>query len=94
MIGIYCRRVVPKNCDMFIWISNNISNINYTNHNTILSNYSIDLAIINGEVYFIELNCFGKEYAAGSALFHWLLDEHILYGKMGPDYVDFRYNKR
>jgi hypothetical protein len=21
------------------------------------------------------MNCFGKEYAAGSALFHWLLDE-------------------
>jgi hypothetical protein len=32
-------------------------------------------------VYFIEVNCFGKEYAAGSSLFGWLQDEDILYGR-------------
>ena len=32
------------------------------------------------EPYFIEPNSFGKEYAAGSSLFHWLLDEDKLYG--------------
>lgn len=31
-------------------------------------------------VYFIEINCFGKEYAAGSSLFGWIQDEDILYG--------------
>jgi hypothetical protein len=37
------------------------------------------------------MNCFGKEYAAGSALFHWLLDEDILYGKSGSELIEFRY---
>jgi hypothetical protein len=31
------------------------------------------------EPYFIEMNPWGKEYGAGSALFHWLIDEDILY---------------
>jgi hypothetical protein len=39
--------------------------------------------------YFIEPNSFGKEYAAGSALFHWIEDENILYGK--NDKICFRY---
>jgi hypothetical protein len=34
----------------------------------------------DGKEFFIETNTFGKEYAAGSALFHWILDEDILYG--------------
>ncbi len=41
--------------------------------------------------YLIELNCFGKEYAAGSSLFHWLLDEDILYDRKGEGRVYFRY---
>jgi hypothetical protein len=41
--------------------------------------------------YLIELNCFGKEYAAGSSLFHWLLDEDILYDRKGEGKVYFRY---
>jgi hypothetical protein len=40
-----------------------------------IDSYSIDLAIINDNIYFIELNSFGKEMAAGSAAFHWLIDE-------------------
>ena len=46
--------------------------------------YTYDFVFIKNddilEPYFIELNSFGKEYAAGSALFHWLLDENKLYG--------------
>lgn len=38
-------------------------------------NYTIDIGFTNGGPYFIELNSFGKEYAAGSALFHWINDE-------------------
>lgn len=55
---------------------------------THISSYCIDIVIINDMPYFIEINCFGKEYAAGSALFHWLIDEKILYGDGN---VYFRY---
>lgn len=58
---------------------------------TWISSYSYDFAIVDNKPYFIEMNCFGKEYAAGSALFHWLLDEDILYGKTGDDIIEFRY---
>ena len=43
------------------------------------------------EAFLIELNCFGKEYAAGSALFHWLLDEEKLYNCQEEDTIYFRY---
>ena len=57
-----------------------------------VSSYTIDFALLdNDEPYFIELNSFGKEYAAGSALFHWILDEDILYNKQNKIY--FRYTK-
>lgn len=58
-----------------------------------IDSYSIDIAIVNSQAYFIELNSFGKEYAAGSALFHWLLDEEILYNKFetNDDAIEFRY---
>lgn len=53
--------------------------------------YSIDIAILDsGEMFFIEINCFGKEYAAGSSLFHWILDEEKLYGVL-QNTVYFRY---
>lgn len=55
-----------------------------------ISNYSYDFAIINDKPYFIEMNSFGKEYAAGSALFHWILDENILYNKSNNN-IEFRY---
>jgi hypothetical protein len=58
-----------------------------------LSNYTYDFAIVDNKPYFIEMNCFGKEYAAGSALFHWILDEKILYNSFenGNNIVEFRY---
>lgn len=58
-----------------------------------INSYTIDMAIVNSQPYFIELNSFGKEYAAGSALFHWLLDEQILYNKFETDEntIEFRY---
>lgn len=57
-----------------------------------LENYSMDLVLI-GEAeipYFIEPNSFGAEYAAGSALFHWILDHDVLYGNSPIElrYVD------
>jgi hypothetical protein len=59
-----------------------------------ISNYTFDFAIVDGKPYFIELNCFGKEYASGSALFHWLLDENILYNRFETNNViEFRYTK-
>lgn len=58
---------------------------------THISSYTIDIAILDdGRPYFIEINCFGKEYAAGSSLFHWLLDKEKLYGHQANT-VFFRY---
>jgi hypothetical protein len=58
-----------------------------------ISNYTFDFAIVESKPYFIELNSFGKEYAAGSALFHWILDEKILYNDFsdGKLTIEFRY---
>lgn len=65
-------------------------------HNMFIKNklgydsYSLDMSIINEyDVFFIEINCFGKEYAAGSALFHWIEDENLLYSD--GSIVNFRY---
>jgi len=57
---------------------------------TWISNYTFDIAITKSKPYFIELNSFGKEQAAGSALFHWLLDEKILYND-STNTIEFRY---
>lgn len=43
-------------------------------------NCIIDLVVNDDEIYFIELNPFGEDYGAGSALFHWVNDRDILYG--------------
>ena len=61
---------------------------------THVQNFTIDLAIFNplseaSVVYFIEINSFGREYSAGSSLFHWITDNHILYGT-GSN-IEFRY---
>ena len=43
--------------------------------------YTFDIAILESSLpYFIETNCFGGEYAAGSSLFGWAEDHAILYG--------------
>ena len=54
------------------------------------SNYCMDAVILEDDsLYFIEINSFGKEYAAGSALFHWLIDEDKLYSDGNT--IHFRY---
>ena len=58
---------------------------------TWISSYCYDFAIVDNKPYFIEMGCFGKEYASGSALFHWILDEDILYNKTVNDIIEFRY---
>lgn len=52
----------------------------------------MDLALIgpNDSPYFIEPNSFGKDYAAGSALFHWIDDYDALHNS---DIIEFRYIK-
>lgn len=48
---------------------------------TFVESYSFDIAILEGDVpYFIEAQCFGTQYAAGSALYGWVQDHDILYG--------------
>jgi hypothetical protein len=55
-----------------------------------ISSYSMDLSVLDdGRLYFIEPNCFGAEYAAGSSLFHWIHDREQLYGL--TDRVHFRW---
>jgi hypothetical protein len=65
------------------WISDIKPKITHT------ESYSIDLAIIDDKGYFIEINSFGKSYAAGSALFHWLEDEDKLYNTTNTIYFRF-----
>ncbi|KAI9346599.1 hypothetical protein BDR26DRAFT_855813 [Obelidium mucronatum] len=57
-------------------------------------NFSMDFALkeVGGDGYFIEANGFGAEYAAGSALFHWLNDRDILLGD--GSHVELRFNDR
>jgi hypothetical protein len=51
--------------------------------------YTIDIAILeDGSVYFIEPNCFGANYAAGSSLFHWSTDHNVLCSMNG---IEFRF---
>ena len=51
--------------------------------------FSYDIVLIQGAAYFIEPNCFGKEYPAGSALFHWIIDFDKLYGLNKNIYVRY-----
>lgn len=48
----------------------------------------MDLVFIEDQIYFIEPNCFGKDYSVGSALFHWVTDSIIL---CVSEIVDFRF---
>jgi D123 len=61
-----------------------------------LKDYVYDFAITgDGAPYFIECNPFGKEYSSGSALFHWICDESILYNSSGAsDSVVVRYSNQ
>jgi hypothetical protein len=61
-------------------------NINHT------YNYTIDLALLDdNKPYFIEINSFGKDYAAGSALYHWIIDDKILLDIDRQINIYFRY---
>jgi hypothetical protein len=59
-----------------------------------LESYTFDFAFINdnnesfGQPYFIEPNGFGKCYAAGSALYHWIYDHDTLHES---DTIELRY---
>jgi hypothetical protein len=54
-------------------------------------NYTFDLVLLNDSTfYFIEPNSFGKEYSAGSALFHWINDSDILLNESCNE-IEFRY---
>lgn len=80
---------IPNKLTIILDYFNNV----VTNKINWISNYTYDFAIVDNKPYFIEMNCFGKEYAAGSALFHWILDEKILYNSFenGNNIVEFRY---
>lgn len=52
---------------------------NIKNKLSFLNTYTFDIVFLdNNELYFIEPNSYGKNYAAGSALFEWSLDENKL----------------
>jgi len=57
------------------------------------NNYTFDMVILEKDMcnaksfYFIESNPFGRNYAAGSALFHWIHDD-VLYNDKGI--IEFR----
>ena len=57
---------------------------------TYLENYAMDLVFIGTAPYFIEVNPFGGDYGAGSALFNWQKDRSIL-ESTGDDPIYFAY---
>ena len=58
-----------------------------------IGDYSMDVALVGDDEtpYFIEPNSFGAAYAAGSALFHWIIDHEVLHGERP---VEMRYIDR
>ena len=88
MIGFNNESISPYIEIIISYFQSNIKNVIEMN------NYTYDFAIIKGmQPYFIEVNSFGKEYAAGSSLFHWLLDEHKLYDSDNEHKIYVRYTK-
>ena len=75
----------------WITIINNYFETTIKDKITTLDSYVIDIDITKDEKpYFIEINCFGKEYPSGSALFHWLIDDNKLNGRV-KNTIFFRY---
>lgn len=69
------------------WFNNNIKD---KLSQIVGPNYTMDVALLNdNSLYFIEPNCFGANYAAGSALFHWSIDHEILCNNMNQ--IEFRF---
>lgn len=57
-----------------------------------MQNYSYDFIIKDDDKpYLVEFNSFGKEKAAGSALFHWIIDENKLYNENNLIYFRYTY---
>lgn len=57
-----------------------------------MDSYTYDFAILeDNKPYLIEFNSFGKEYASGSALFHWIIDEQKLYNENNKIYFRYTY---
>jgi hypothetical protein len=54
-----------------------------------LGTYTYDFVLSDTGPYFIEPNCFGRHYAAGSALFHWIYDHDVVHDK---NEIEFRYS--
>jgi hypothetical protein len=53
-----------------------------------IGNYVMDIALVNDQPYFIEVNPFGKDYSSRSALFNWETDEKKL---MDSSQIELRY---
>ena len=71
----YDKSILEKKIELIInYFESNIKQIIEQN------DFSYDFTFVNNIEYFIEPNSFGKEYAAGSGLFHWLIDYDKLYG--------------
>lgn len=85
---IFTENKIKENCI----IINNYFKLYIKNRLLDYNSYSYDFAILeNNKPYFIEVNCFGKEYPAGSNLFDWVTDENILYGKKNIVYFRYTY---
>lgn len=89
---VWCNKS-NYNSETIVSTSNNIIKFIYDNiidkMATITNDFIVDVIDVNGNIELIEFNPFGKEYSSGSALFHWLNDEDILYGN--GDFVYIRY---
>lgn len=75
--------ILIKNINDFF--NNNIKQKLYS-----MVNYTFDLVLLKDTFYFIEPNSFGKDYSAGSALFHWVNDYDILLNENCNE-IEFRY---
>jgi len=84
-----------KNILINKWINIIVNYFNTNIHDVIsdIGSYCMDIALIGDDdiPYFIELNSFGAEYAAGSALFHWIIDKEKLYDSRESNTIYFRY---
>ena len=79
-----------KTIDNIIDKINNYFNDNIKSVIRHITQYTIDIGITDNDlIYFIELNSFGEQLAAGSAGFHWIIDKDKIYNTNNIIY--FRY---
>jgi hypothetical protein len=81
--------LIQKSDDELIQIVKDINNFfkEKVMDKILIQEYVMDIAFVNDHYYFIETNSFGKEYASGSALFNWLIDDNVLHN---PEFINFR----